>query len=170
METPVFKALDIAPLAAAGQRVVVQVPLARLPRLAPLVEDASGDITAELDFSRREDGALLIRSRVTGTVPLTCQRCLGPMEHAIDTRSGLIVVASESAVAGVRDENLEPVVATDGQLILADLVEEELLLALPAAAKHENQSACAGLAEEFDGSKTSSKTHRPFEKLKDILH
>ena len=59
--------------------------------------------------------------------------------------------------------------------MLRDLVEEELLLALPLVARHEGDAACAAgaVAGKFENSADNAVadeiTQKPFEQLKDLL-
>jgi uncharacterized protein len=69
--------------------------------------------------------------RADAALPLICQRSLERFELPvhIDTRLGLIT--READEAGL-PEGYEPLLTADGALRLADVVEDELILAVPA--------------------------------------
>lgn len=71
-------------------------------------------------------------------VVLECQRCLAPMKLAIDVDRRFRFVAGEDAAAQLDAEDEEhDVLATSRALDLHDLLEDELLLALPIVPRHE---------------------------------
>jgi uncharacterized protein len=109
-----------------------QLPLRGMPRLLELLDAPDDD--AEIDFRieawRDAQGAARLDVTVAGAVPLTCQRSLQRYMHAIDGQSSVAVIEDESELAGL-PENLEPKLSEHGRLKLIELVEDELLLAVP---------------------------------------
>ena len=79
----------------------------------------------ELTFGRDEARRSVALGRVQAVVPLVCQRCLGVMEHPVDAQVCLMLLPGADPL---------PVVAD--RVSLADLVEDELLLALPQIPMH----------------------------------
>jgi uncharacterized protein len=80
------------------------------------------------------------------------------------------LILAEADAAEVPEE-LEPVLARDGRISAGELVEEELLLALPIVPLHEEPRECAvppsaPLVAE-DG--PEHVTQRPFEGLDELL-
>ena len=70
-------------------------------------------------------------------LPQTCQRCLGPVDVPVAFEREFRFVASEE-VAAVEDEaSEEDVLVLSRDFNLLELVEDELLMALPAVPKHE---------------------------------
>jgi uncharacterized protein len=80
--------------------------------------------------------------------------------------SQVVLVGSEAEAATVPAE-LETALAPDGRLKLADLVEEELLLALPAAPRHA-AGQCPAARQETRESATPG-VQRPFAGLGELL-
>jgi uncharacterized protein len=78
---------------------------------------------------------LHLQARVV--LPLTCQRCLGPadVEVAVD-RSFRFVETEEQAEAEDEDAE-EDVLALSRNFNLPELIEDELLMALPVVPRHE---------------------------------
>ena len=70
-------------------------------------------------------------------LPQICQRCLGPVDVPVSFAREFRFVASEE-VAAVEDEaSEEDVLALSRDFNLLELVEDELLMALPVVPKHE---------------------------------
>jgi uncharacterized protein len=68
---------------------------------------------------------------------LECQRCLQPVETALDIDRWFHFVAGEDAAAQLDADSEDDVLALTRALDLAELVEDELLLALPLVPRHE---------------------------------
>jgi uncharacterized protein len=105
------------------------VPLAQLPRLAALMADAAGALDVELEAAK-DGGASWLRGTIRGVLSLTCQRGLHPFPWTCDAQMALRLVASEAEEARVLKES-EPYLVQDDRLPLRELVEDEVLLALP---------------------------------------
>jgi len=60
------------------------------------------------------------------------------------------VVGSEAEASRVADD-MEPLVLADDRLQLATLVEDELIVSLPMAPRHESIDECGALAQNLDG-------------------
>ena len=68
---------------------------------------------------------------------LVCQRCLGPVEAVLDADRSFLFVAGEDAAAALDADSEDDVLALTRSLDLRELVEDELLLALPLVPRHE---------------------------------
>ena len=69
-------------------------------------------------------------------VILQCQRCLLPLDEAVHVDRHFRFVADEDAAAALDDEIEDEVLALPKSLNLRDLVEDEMLLALPLVPRH----------------------------------
>ena len=88
-----------------------------------------------LDFSRQEDGRRIIRGYISGSVVMDCQRCLEPVEIKLDCDISLGIVDDEEEAELLPDQ-LDPLVAGE-ESQLYELLEDELILALPIVPVHE---------------------------------
>jgi uncharacterized protein len=106
------------------------IPLAAMSRLRGSLESADGAVTFDIEFGKNELGVANVWVRAEAGLPLMCQRSLEPfvLPVRVDARLGLI--ESESEEAGL-PPGYEPLLVDNGQLRLADVVEDELILALP---------------------------------------
>lgn len=106
------------------------LPVAQLTRLADALAAPGGTVSYDMEFGRDELGSAFLALRAQVEVALTCQRTLEPFAWpvAIDTRLGLIT--REEDEAGL-PPGYEPLLLESAELRPADVIEDELLLALP---------------------------------------
>lgn len=121
-------------------------PLMQLLRVA---ESALGDAeerrAAEVAWSARGEqraapgGELQTWLHVkAGTaVSLECQRCLQPMAVALAVERSFLFVHGEAAAAQLDADSEDDVLALTRALDLRELVEDEVLLALPIVPRHD---------------------------------
>jgi len=127
--------LDIDRLPADGETRVVSLPQAALPRLATALTTAAGQVDATIAFDRLGTTPVLdVQARTKAM--LLCQRCLQAMqvELAGESRVGLVETLAQ---ADALPADVEPVWIEAGKVDLGEIVEEELLLALPLVPAHE---------------------------------
>lgn len=116
----------------------------------------------------REAGSAVAELTMAGAAQLKCQRCLEVLEIPIDSTTRVGLVASEADVGSV-PEDLEPMLAPDGRTSIGEIVEEELLLALPIVPLHEQECAVAPSAPLMTDAPEEQTTQRPFEQLGELL-
>ncbi|WP_462116412.1 YceD family protein [Lysobacter xanthus] len=108
-----------------------RVRLASLTRLASLLADPEGEATFSLDFDRDSFGVAYVEVKVDAELPLVCQRTLERflLPVRVDQRMGLIRDEADEAALPPGYEAL--LVDESGELGTLDLVEDELILAVP---------------------------------------
>jgi uncharacterized protein len=115
-------------------------PVAEMPRLAADCADNSGEISWSLQGGETRQGYPALTLAVAGTVRLVCQRCLAPFSYEIDS-STLLVLGRDDEEADQIEEILDDesidVIVGSSCCDIRDLLEDEALLALPQAPKHE---------------------------------
>lgn len=136
--------VDIARLADSSATLEGSVPVARFVRLADQLASREGAVEATFGFAR-EDGREVVSGRIEGRLMLVCQRCLGGVDVPVVVRVDLVRVASEADAATVEGSH-DPFVAPTREVVLAELVEDELILALPLVPMHQGDAACAARA------------------------
>ena len=149
-------------LAEAGATVAGDVPVAALSRLAALLAGPGGRVHVELTFMPAGRGIVLIDGFIDVSIPVTCQRCLDPFElrQRATVRLGVLPESLNERELPPGHEALEPA----GRIALAELVEDEILLALPLAPVHA-AGDCSGRA---GGEDSKPERDNPFRVLKDI--
>lgn len=107
------------------------VALASMSRLRDSLAATGGSVSYEIEFGKDELGIANLWIRAQADLSLLCQRSLEPFDFPvrIDTRLGLI--EEESEEAGLPPGYDPLLVEKNGQLRLADVIEDELILALP---------------------------------------
>lgn len=137
--------IDSLKFAASDDCVTGWLALSDMLRLRELVVDATGCLVCSLAGYRAEGelaGRLGLMLRVSGRLGLTCQRCLGRVELNCDI-ARLLLLVPDGAVwpeSELEAEDYDAIPA-DSEMVVAMLVEEEVLLALPLVPRHE----CCGL-------------------------
>ncbi len=106
------------------------LPLARLPRLAATLAERSGALHVELQAMRDDEGQDWLHGEIRGRLPLTCQRGLHAFDWDCDVALSLALVESEVEEQKLMKDS-EAYRVEDDELPLRDLVEDEVLLALP---------------------------------------
>lgn len=133
--------VDTLEFAREGRSVSGTVPVSGLPRLQELVGASDALLECELQ-GRRENGRHWLSLSVRGKFDLICQRCLGALPFVLETDAELQVVApgepwpDEALDDGALSLGVDAIAADAAQAV-TDLIEEEVLLALPVAPKHE---------------------------------
>jgi uncharacterized protein len=155
----------VAVLADEARRTTLAIPLERFERVAPHLLRRDGMVTGSVALSR-EQGRIIADIGVSARLDVRCERCLGPMQWPVDSQSRVALLQSEAEADAVPPE-LETALAPEGRMRLADLVEEELLLALPAAPRHEPQ--CPDGRQEQTQESFAEPTQRPFADLGTLL-
>jgi uncharacterized protein len=169
MSPPWSQPLDVDRLARGEAEIDFEVPLAELPRLKSRIAGIAGSVRGSARFGR-QSGFAVAELSLTGVATLQCQRCMQPMEWVLDSTTHVALILAEADAADVPEE-LEPVLARDGRISAGELVEEELLLALPIVPLHEELRECAvpPAAPLVAGEEPEHVTQRPFEGLGDLL-
>ena len=99
-------------------------------RLGELVSGADGPVAIELAFRLDEEGRCRVHGRATVRVGIECGRCLQPQSRSLDVPLDLCIVASESSASSLAGD-LEPFVLDGDEVRVTDLIEDDLILALP---------------------------------------
>lgn len=126
--------IDPLSFADKGSELIGQIDLSSLDRLAEMLADDSGSVAVRLVFGR-EGRLATIEGRITATLAVQCQNCLQVMDWPVDSKIKLGIVTSMDE-ADRLPEDYEPLLVGDKKIPLKDIVEDELLLALPAFPKH----------------------------------
>lgn len=161
----------IDPRRAAAQEAVFEgvLSLSRLPRLsALLVDDArlpglaghsaqSERATYRLAFGHDDDGRAVVLGSVIAELPLRCQRCNQGYRLAVDAPVRLALVEGVDEANALPD-HYDPLLLDSRLIRPADLVEDELILAVPAIPRHAG-SDCVAPAVPGTGEGAVSNTN-----------
>jgi DUF177 domain-containing protein len=122
-------------------------------------------VVVDLEFERTIHGVRLMHGTIRTTVEAVCQRCLQPVALAVTARPFVVLqVAGEESVSG--PEEAETLVV-EGPLSLAELAEDELLLAMPMIPMHE-EGACAAPRDQGEAPSKAVEIPNPFSVLRGL--
>jgi uncharacterized protein len=118
-----------------------------LKRFRPLLADDEGLVSADIFFSRDEERRYIMRVEIDADVMVTCQRCLEAMPEHLSSKSILAIVWTDEEATHV-PKHLEALVVDDAPCSLWEVVEDELILALPSFSYHATEN-CKKRTLEF---------------------
>lgn len=124
-------------------------PVTALSRVSNVVADTGVPVRYQIAGNIDALGRPVLSLRVTGEVGLVCQRCLEPMVFPFALATDLVVFRYEDQLAEAEalDPELEALLVEEaGDLMV--LVEDEILLALPFAPRHDH---CVDLPGSDEG-------------------
>lgn len=145
---PLFAAvIDALEFARQGGRIEGEVPIAELHRLVDQLVDARGSVACVVAGEVDRDGHPRLVLAISGELHLRCQRCLQALVWPLQVASRMRLVAAGEAWP---DEDLlddeSDSVEADKALAVLPLIEDEILLAVPIAPRHEACELPAGAA------------------------
>jgi uncharacterized protein len=136
---------DLETLAGRGGEISGELALSKLTRLIGMLHSEAGSVRASLRFSQRRDRWLGLEMRYEASVELTCQRCLEPFRRELSGDVKWVLADADSMSAAVPD-GYEAYELTEGRLSPAQLIEDELIVSIPLAPKHERLADCGSVA------------------------
>ena len=132
MSANVPESLDAWRMVSARKRLDGQVSLAQLTRLQGLLVDFEGKCDYALEFGRDETLRVsYVQLTLETELPLICQRTLQRYLHPISMVQRFGLIRDEADEAALPEGYEALLVAEDGHLKPLDLVEDELVLAVP---------------------------------------
>ena len=174
--------IDPIRLAVARQQLQGELEISRLKRLNELLTLPDGNVKVQLDFDVDVNKVHFVQGTLKAELSLCCQRCLQAMPWSLDVDVSLAFLTHEHQI----DElvaDYEPYLLETTPVVLSDIIEDEILLALPQVPMHD-ESDChpAVPLKEFNSveeltdenqsqnaeSKTASKRDNPFDVLTSI--
>ncbi len=140
--------LDLLATAEAGRVLQGRIPLASLERVVPVLHSSAGELRVCISLGKYPDGTLYLSGTILGAVELQCQRCLEPMDMPLDLAFRLGIVRSNEAARALH-ERYEPLIVDGEPTRIAEIVADEVLLALPLVPAHGENAQCHGFCESL---------------------
>ncbi|MFC4932620.1 YceD family protein [Massilia sp. GCM10023247] len=115
-------------------------PVTEMTRLAADCANDSGEISWSIQGGSTPQGYPTMTLSVAGPVQLVCQRCLAPFDYRIDSSTQLVLGRDDEEAdqfEEVLDDDSIDVIVGSHAADIRELLEDEALLALPQAPKHE---------------------------------
>ena len=149
--------IDSLDFARNGQQISGEVPIVELTRLLDMLESPQGILSYSVKGRLDKHGNPSLDISATGQCQLCCQRCLKGLDYPIQLDARLLL-RDQSSLDALDDaeEEFDSILA-EAQLDVLNLLEEEILLSLPIAPRHE-----PGDCQATDGKNTDQEEKNPF--------
>lgn len=135
--------LDVAAFAQAKGSLSAHDQLQEYERLAQELRAPEADLIIDwqVDGGQRSaiDGTYrpALHLRVQSTLPLTCQRCMGEVQVPVEVDRHFVFVPDEDTAATLDEASEDDVLVLAPDFDLRQLIEDELLMALPLVPRHD---------------------------------
>lgn len=147
------------------------IPLAELPRVSRELTSTEGEARGHVRFSRQL-GQAVADLDVDAQPEVVCQRCMQPMRWPVKVKSRVALVTDYDAADRVPEE-MEVFLVEGDSVSVRDLVDEEVMLALPHVPRHDEDSECARREVQLPGEPAEPDvepdTQKPFAQLGELL-
>jgi uncharacterized protein len=145
--------------------VVIEGPVegTRMPRLSSAIAQTVEPASVSCQFRRDEEGRYVVEVQVAMRVLVPCQRCLEDMTIDLEAHSLLAAVWNDEQAAAL-PARYDPLI-TEGETNLWQLVEDELLLALPAYNYHRDRHCGEQTGRAMGGETAAVSASPPEEKV-----
>ena len=161
--------LDIKAFATASGVLSGADLLSKYERLSEEADGRGGDgpvhWTARGELVEKAGGpaGVWLHLKATASLPMVCQRCLGPVDVPLSVARSFRFVATEAQAQAEDEDAQEDVLALSRDFNLVELIEDELLMELPLVPRHEVCPTEVKLAVQDPGFEASvPEKNRPF--------
>lgn len=158
MHLPVF--INPLQLADKGRTFKGEMALSELPRLEGVILNPDGRVDVEISFGRAGKISA-VTGHIDAALELQCQCCLEPLAWPVHSELNLAVVTSLDE-AHLLPEPYEPLWLERENIALRDIIEEELVLALPVIPQHVQCGSGASQSSVSDDRKVVPLRDNPF--------
>ncbi len=134
MSHPVPDVLDAWRMVAARREFEGRIPLAAMTRLASSLLDTEGEVRFRLAFGIDALQVSYVELEIDAELPMECQSSLKRFLLPVQISQRLGLIRDEADEAALPEEYEALLVDADAMLRPAELVEDELILALPVVA------------------------------------
>jgi uncharacterized protein len=142
--------------------------IAVMKRLSANVIANDNTVKVNLHFGVDEQQVTYLTGHLESKLTLQCQRCMEPFNYEIITDFALGIISTLDE-ANALPERYEPVLATEGNLALRELIEDEIILNLPIIPRHELDE-CNVTLPLGDSEWEQGKGENPFNVLESLKH
>lgn len=158
--------IDSLDFASNGQVISGEVPVSELQRLQDMLANQQGKLAYRIQGGVDDQGNHYLDLSVTGHCQLSCQRCLEGMDYPVQLDTRLILrdqagLDAEESLAGQPGHQQEfDSILAEVNLDVLNLLEDEMLLSLPIAPRHEQ-----GTCQATGSNNMQQEKRQPFAEL-----
>ncbi|TQV77440.1 hypothetical protein FLL45_05715 [Aliikangiella marina] len=145
-------------------------PVSEFKRLSEMLLSETGEVNVKLEGLYDHRKRCLIVAKISAQLTLECQTSFEPIDYQVDHETTYCAVVAESQFAEVEEE-YEPVLVEEGYLDIKQVIEDELILAVPLVAnKPLNEIEQKMSFGELDEAKIAAaeKADNPFSVLENL--
>lgn len=129
-------------LAKSHERIEGSLQIDAFERLRDVLLENEGELKYSLSFDFDESGTCVIECIIDTQLTFECQRCFEPVKINIHSNSVLGVANDKDEFEALAKE-YEPLQLVDESISARELIEDELLLAIPVSPLHAEKE-CSG--------------------------
>jgi len=155
--------IDSLEFARNARKLSGELQFSELPRMRDLLENSKGILSYAVQGGVDMQGSPFLDVTAAGQCRLRCQRCLNGLDYPVMIDSRLLLLDQASLDSLEDTEEEYDSILADTHLEVLDLLEDEILLSLPIAPRHE-EGGCqvAGVGNMHQ------EQRRPFAGLADL--
>lgn len=165
--------VDIYSVAKNRQKINTKIALAQMPELCEFLHepDLATELEVEITGIEGAKGLPAALLAVKGMLFMRCVRCMQPYQVDIDNEVPFLFAATEADADRLpvdEDDEWEVTVGSE-HLNIADWVQEEVILSLPAFPKHDDCDSPEGITEVQSDDYEQEEKPNPFANLREML-
>ena len=136
------------------------IPHGKLPLLAEMATD-NGEVEVKLAFDRDDQGLVVLSCQIHTGLQLVCQRCGESFIYNVDRTVAYSPINDDTAADELPDSYEPVLVSESGELDVFQLIAEEILLAAPIVAMHDNDACHLGSEDMSCGKIDDAENAKP---------
>ena len=165
---PIPERVDHRKLANQAGLIEGSLPIQCFHRFGEMLVEGGGEVRLRLEFSKGDFGSTSVNGSAATEVCLICQNCMQQFIRSVTCDLALQIVSDESKLERLAEVG-DVIVMPDKVISLAELVEDDLILAMPMISRHEEgQCPVTDYEQEeivLPDVKEEQNTYRPFADL-----
>lgn len=132
-----------------------------LERLKSYLANSKGILAYSVHGVSDEQNRPLLKIMISGSINLRCQRCLDKLEYQLDLETNLFLARSETELFHYDEDIFIDAIPATRELDLLTLLEDEIILGLPVAPRHQNDGTCQ-LSKDYVATHDDALNEHPF--------
>ena len=131
--------IDSLAFAREGGLLQGELPVASLARVLDLLVDSTGRLGYRVQGQMGPRNRPQLMLQLDGVLSVCCQRCLEGIDYPVRVRSLLELVKDEEELTQEEiEDDSKDFLTAQKELDVVELIEDEIILALPPAPRHES--------------------------------
>ena len=115
-----------------------ELPIADLTRILDVLADSVGTLGFNIEGRMSEQHRPQLLLQIDGVLSVCCQRCLEGIEYSLKVNRLLEFVDEEELTQEEVEDDSRDFLPAQGEVDVVALIEDEIILELPSAPRHES--------------------------------